>query len=213
MNPLSNEETYINQQNNPIEDWNGIYKKVRGNPPWESGQEEEILVSLVASFQTKKVVILDIGCGQGTDLIYLTEKGFKTIGLDISSYAIKKAMVRGEEKNLKLNLFQGDVLNLPFSNYSFDFINDRGCFHHIKKEERINYCQEIVRVLKNRGKLLLRVFSENYYKSGGSGQLLSKKDIKKVFQNFFELGEITDYRGKGNKWSVEMSWCFMRKRI
>jgi hypothetical protein len=58
----------------------------------------------------------------------------------------------------------------------------------------------------------LRFFSEGYYRSGGSGQPLYRKDIMDIFEGFFYSGEINDYVGRGNKWPVEMSWCLMKKR-
>jgi 2-polyprenyl-3-methyl-5-hydroxy-6-metoxy-1,4-benzoquinol methylase len=35
---------------------------------------------------------LDIGCGTGTNVLYLAEKGFDVCGVDISKVAIRKAV-------------------------------------------------------------------------------------------------------------------------
>ncbi len=199
---------YKNQNNTPIGDWDNIYRELKGYPPWESGEEENILKTLIDGDFIKKGTTLDTGCGLGTDLIYLQSRGFKVTGIDISTSALEKAKIRKED----INLCAGNVLSLPFRNEIFDFINDRGCFHHIEKHLREIYTQEVFRVLKKGGILLLRFFSEHYYKSGGSGQPLYRKDIKDIFDNFFSSGEINDYVGRGNKWPVEMSWCLMKKR-
>jgi len=198
---------YMSQNNSPIGDWDHIYSELNGYPPWESGEEEKILKILIDEGLIKKGLTLDIGCGIGTDLIYLKKKGFEVTGIDISTSALEKAKGRKED----LNLCAGNVLALPFRNESFDFISDRGCFHHIEKHLRGVYSQEVFRVMKKGGNFLLRFFSEHYYISGGSGQPLYRKDIKEIFCNSFNFGEINDYIGRGNKWPVEMSWCLMRK--
>lgn len=50
----------------------------------------------------------------------------------------------------------GDARNLPVEDLSIDFANDRGCFHVIPAEERRRYAEEIWRILKPGGQLLLR---------------------------------------------------------
>ena len=194
-----------------IENWDELYKLK--STPWDSGREEKILTDLIETGKIKKGLTLDIGCGQGTDSLYLKEKGFPVIGIDISLYGLRLAREKGKNKNIKIILCQGDALELPFISKSFDLINDRGCFHHINKKNRPDYCSEIYRILKPEGKILLRVFGENYFKSGGSGQPLYKKEIKKIFEKFFYISEILDYKGMGNKWSVDMTWTLMYKKI
>jgi SAM-dependent methyltransferase len=126
---------YKNQNNTPIEDWENIYRELKGYPPWESGEEENILKTLIDEGFIKKGVTLDTGCGLGTDLMYLESRGFEVTGIDISTSALEKARLR---KN-GINLCAGNVLSLPFHNETFDFINDRGCFHHIEKHLRHLY--------------------------------------------------------------------------
>ena len=197
------------QKKEEIENWDKLYKK--SVIPWDSGKEEDLLRNLVKKGKLKKGLTLDTGCGQGADIIYLRENGFKVIGLDISIYPLKIALKKSSNKEIKALLCQGDALKLPFKDESFNLINDRGCFHHINRKYRKNYCKEAYRVLKPGGQILLRSFSEEYFKNGGSGQPLLKKDIKDTFNDFFETGEIIDYRGRGNRWPVSMSWCLMNK--
>ncbi|MEQ8171474.1 MAG: class I SAM-dependent methyltransferase [Candidatus Eremiobacterota bacterium] len=200
--------SYKNQNNTPIVNWENIYRELKGYPPWESGEEENILKTLIDEGFIKKGITLDTGCGLCTDLIYLESRGFEVTGIDISTSALEKAKLR---KKI-INLCVGNVLSLPFRNETFDFINDRGCFHHIEKKSRKIYSYEVARVLKKGGTFLIRFFSEGYYKSGGSGQPLYRKDIRNIFEQFFSFCEINDYAGRGNKWPVEMSWCLMKKK-
>lgn len=195
----------------PIQNWDEYYKKENEVPPWEAEEPEEILINLINSGEINGLC-LDMGCGLGTDLIFLNKKGYSVTGIDLSIYCLKRAIQRVEKNLFSLNLLQGNVIYLPFKKETFSFINDRGCFHHIDKDLRENYVREIYRITAQEGKVLLRFFSEIYYSNGGSGQVLYKSDIKKFFEPFFEIKEISDYRGMGNKWPVDMTWCILKRR-
>jgi uncharacterized protein (DUF111 family) len=45
--------------------------------------------------------VLDIGCGTGTNVLYLAEKGFDVSGVDISKVAIRRAAAKAGKRDLK----------------------------------------------------------------------------------------------------------------
>jgi cyclopropane fatty-acyl-phospholipid synthase-like methyltransferase len=60
---------------------------------------------------------LDLGCGTGTNVIYLAEHGFDAFGVDISSRAVattrRKIAQAGHAQ--KAHVYAGDVTRLEFS--------------------------------------------------------------------------------------------------
>lgn len=76
--------------------------------------------------------VLDVGCGAGRHSVYLQEKGFDVLGIDISPLAIKVCKLRGLKKTKILSI---DELN--FQVKSFDTIimmgNTFGLFGNFKK--------------------------------------------------------------------------------
>jgi len=80
--------------------------------------------------------VLDIGCGGGRHSIYLQEKGFNTLGTDISPLALKVCRLRGLKKT---KLVPIDKLN--FTSESFDTIvmmgNNFGLFANFKQAKRL----------------------------------------------------------------------------
>ena len=80
--------------------------------------------------------------GAGTQSIYLAKKGFKVTGIEISKTACEIAERRSKRAGAKCCFLNGDVLAFPFKRDEFDFIVDRGCFHHIPKERRRDLCGE-----------------------------------------------------------------------
>lgn len=178
---------------------------------------------------------MDIGCGQGTDLIYLSTKGFQVVGVDISFDALIEACRRmppsGIETSLPTDrstdlhsaeshviqqrhavmLLQADGRCLPFRRSLFSFVNDRGCFHHIPVHERMRFVSETARVTEIGGIFLLRCFDERYFDAGGAGIPLGRDDIKKSFSPYFFVGEITEYTGFVDTIPVDMCWCVMKR--
>jgi len=95
---------------------------------------------------------LDIGCGLGTEAGHLTRAGWQAAGLDLSEAAVARA---GAEQPGALFLC-ADVRALPFRGRCFDAALDRGCLHYLPPGDRPRYADELRRVLRPGGKLLLR---------------------------------------------------------
>jgi len=178
---------------------------------------------------------MDIGCGQGTDLIFLSNRGFQVVGVDISINALKEARRRilssaGEisilpddstdlqiaesyviQQRHAVMLLQADARCLPFRSSLFSFVNDRGCFHHVPVHERMRFVREAARVTESGGIFLLRCFGERYFIAGGAGIPLSRDEITKSFSPYFLVGGITDYTAYVDTIPVDMCWCVMNR--
>jgi len=80
--------------------------------------------------------VLDIGCGASRHSLYLQEKGFDVLGIDISPLAIKVCKLRGLKKAETMSIEEAD-----FKPDSFDTIimmgNNFGLFGSSKKARRL----------------------------------------------------------------------------
>lgn len=143
-------------------DWERFYRETPAAfIPWETGKPDEQLVELVGSGIIRKgAKVIDLGCGLGTQTVYLAEKGFDAIGIDISETAVKKAKKRAEDTGVNANFVAGDVTNMPFEDEQFDFVYDRGCLHHLLPEKRDLYASEIKRITSPGGLFSLLVFAD-----------------------------------------------------
>jgi SAM-dependent methyltransferase len=88
------------------------------------------------SMEHVKGRVLDIGCGAGRHSLYLQERGFDVLGIDISPLAIKICKLRGVKKAEVMS-----IDDLDFQPNSFDTIimmgNNFGLFGNYKKEKRL----------------------------------------------------------------------------
>jgi SAM-dependent methyltransferase len=102
--------------------------------------------------------ILDLGCGNGRNLIFLCkEYSCRGIGYDISLEAIRQAKGRTHELNIKYESRSiGGSITLPFS--SQEYVLDMMTSHFLPKDRRERLTSEIYRVLKPGGWLFLKTF-------------------------------------------------------
>ena len=178
---MSNVRDYFNQ----------AYSTKQANEhEWVAGTASPELIDLV----WRKVIptgseVLEVGCGIGTESVFLSVRGMKVTGIDISSSAIEKAQKLAEVYNVKPQFSVEDVINLPFEDNSFDTVCDQGCFHHLTDEERKEYTKEISRVLKKDGLLILRCFSDAI-PGGPQPRRIKSDELIQTLQNDFILEEL-----------------------
>lgn len=100
--------------------------------------------------------VLDIGCGNGRNLIYLTrEFGCRGMGIDSSDEAIRLAREGGWR--LPLEFRAGTIIEpLSVPDSSIDLALDMMTSHVLREEGRARYLREIERILKPGGWLLFK---------------------------------------------------------
>jgi SAM-dependent methyltransferase len=99
--------------------------------------------------------VLDIGCGAGSNLLYLADLGYRVHGVDLSPGAVEAAQQRAKEAALRVDIREGDALDLPFPDGSMDVLVDNGCFHTLPIPRRPDYAAEVERVLRPEGRFVL----------------------------------------------------------
>ena len=78
----------------PHPSWNESYAS--GQLPWDTGQPEPLLVQFVTSGAVAPGPTLEIGAGTGTNAIWMAERGFDVLGVDISPLAVEIAHAKME---------------------------------------------------------------------------------------------------------------------
>jgi len=88
---------------------------------------------------------LDLGCGTGTDSIYLAAHGWDVTGVDMVPAALAIARSNAPAKGVRANFVHGDVTRLrDVVQGRFDLVLDFGCFH---TAEQATLRQRLVLVL------------------------------------------------------------------
>jgi SAM-dependent methyltransferase len=95
--------------------------------------------------------VLDLACGAGRHTGALRQRGFRTLGIDLSVTLLSRM------RELQLPRVAGDMRNLPFAEASFDCVlNFFTSFGYFERErENFRVLEEIVRVLTPGGRFLI----------------------------------------------------------
>lgn len=136
----------------PQPDWNERY--VSGETPWDTGKPSEHLVAFVRA-RSERGRALDVGCGTGTNAVWLAEQGFSVLGIDVSPVAIDKARAKAADAKLDCRFERVDFLHDTVFGGPFDLVFDRGCFHVFDAAgDRARFAQRVASVLARDGEWL-----------------------------------------------------------
>ncbi|MCL4415182.1 MAG: methyltransferase domain-containing protein [Actinobacteria bacterium] len=92
--------------------------------------------------------ILDVGCGDGADLLYLADKVKMAVGIDILT---NSQWVEHRSDCLQFSV--ADSENLPFRKESFDVVFEKDMLHHTGNP--IRALEEIKRITKKGGSIVI----------------------------------------------------------
>ena len=174
--------------------WAETYEKTPYRElPWFSDRP---FPSLVRAVEERTIVppgpLLDVGCGAGSNVLWLARRGFRATGVDISPGAVEAAQRRARAAKLPAEFRVGDALNLPFPRGSFRVVTDVGCFHTLPVDLRKGYVREVHRVLKPGGTYLPAWIAREATQQFGPPHRLSVGDMTAVFEADFIFAE-TEY--------------------
>lgn len=148
--------------------WNELHKEnAPGKPVYDDWLDkyQDILESC-------STAVLDLGCGNGNNTLYLREKRLPVIACDQSDVALKQ--VEREIEGVDTRIV--DIAQtLPFEDDSFDVVIADLSLHYFDEVTTIHIMQDLRRVLRDHGHLFARVNSiqdSNY--GAGRGERLEE---------------------------------------
>jgi len=159
--------------------------------------------------------ILDLGCGNGRNLIPFAKKRFDCYGIDFSKNMIKNAKKSFKENKLKAKFKQGELTKIPFKDNYFDYIICLASFHHLNKKEQSTSLKEIKRILKPKGKLFIAVWNKwqprFIFKS--KEQIIPWKVKDKTYQRYYYLFNIFEFKNLLKKYNFKIKKSYIDKNI
>lgn len=134
----------------------------------------------------EKEKILDVPCGTGT-LYHLTNPA-DYIGIDIDSGRIEDA----KKCNPDIDFRVGSADATGFNNGEFDKILVAGLFHHLNDELFVNVLQEMERILKSNGKIVIleAIWPKRFYNlTGYLGRMMDEGKYVRYENQYLEKFE------------------------
>jgi tellurite methyltransferase len=122
------------------------------------GSEPSIVAKELLNHR-KEGSVLDIGMGEGRDVLFLAEKGFKVTGIDLSKVAVNKCLDLSEKNNLDVDLLVGDYLDYYPKN-RFNIIISNCTLHLLDQKDVPRAIIKMKKMTRNNGLNIISVFSE-----------------------------------------------------
>lgn len=180
--------------------------------PWNEDKPSQPLVDLVESGRVRPCRTLDLGCGCGTNAIYLAGKGFEVTGVDISSTAVEIARERAKKADIQCTFLAGDLRGdtkeisgpgkgIGGERQGFDFAYDWEVLHHVFPDDREKYVKNVWSLLNPDAIYLSVCFSEDDAQFGGVGKyrrtqlgtvlyFSAEEELRELFSSHFTILEL-----------------------
>lgn len=159
--------------------WDSVYSKSKG---YLYGKEPALfLVENLSLLPVGRA--LDLAMGEGRNAVYLAQKGFEVVGVDISDVAVRKARRLARENNVRIKTVVSDLNRYPIAPESYDVIV---VFYYLQR----SLVPAIVRGLKPGGVLIFEaetVDSLKHDRHRDKSQLLEKGELRVLFKDLTEV--------------------------
>ncbi len=169
-----------------------VMTKIPKEPFWEKSYQNPNVSTFakgptgdVAEFNIhfkNNSIILDVGCGEGRNSIFLAGKGHDIDGFDLSLSGIEKAKHLAQLANVKVNFFQADLTEYIFTKH-YDVILSSGVLHLPEKDNRNAFISNAQKNTVPGGYHLVSIFTD---------RLPATPDNAPFTKSLFKVGEILE---------------------
>lgn len=192
--------------------------------PWVHDGPTPALVDFVEGGAVSPCKAIDLGCGTGTNTIYLAEQGFEVTGADISRKAIEIAQTNAKAKGVECRFIAADILGNvgEVVGDRFEFALAWQVLHHIFPEKRGIFVRNVHGLLNDGARFLSVCFSENNRNFGGVGKVRrsslgtvlyfsSEEELRELFSPYFRIIELKTIEIPGKPEPHAVNFVFMEK--
>ena len=185
-----------------------------GTTPWELNRPDSHLIRIIEKESIKPCKALDIGCGTGSNAVWLHTRGFEVTAMDFSPLAIEKAKEKAGQEGADIKFLVKDFLLEKKGEPEFDFIFDRGCFHSFDdKKDRKTFAGNAARHLKQGGLWFSILGNSDAPPRDGGPPMRAALDIALACEPFFEILSLVSDKFDSSREKPARCWlCLMRKR-
>lgn len=156
-----------------------------GFKPWDTGVPPPELVAVVEGPEALEPGrALDLGCGTGTNAIYLARHGWDVTAVDLVGRPLRAARQKAAAAGATPRFVKGDVTRLPELGVSdgYGLLFDLGCFHGLPPARRDAYAAGVTAAAAPGAVLLLYGFAEGAMRPGPRG--VSAGELRERFQGW-----------------------------
>lgn len=198
--------------------WDSTYRKEHApfgaemKPPWSIGEPQPELAALIEAGKFHGQV-LDVGCGEAAISLYLAERGYSTVGLDISPTAVELARKLASERGLTTATFEvADITSFTGFDGRFGTIVDSTLFNSIPAAARPGYQEAIVKAAAPGASYFVLVFDKAAMPEGPGPSAVTEDELREAVSPYWTIDDIRPARIHGNPPPVTLPLPFIGMR-
>jgi SAM-dependent methyltransferase len=194
-----------------LEHWDQRYRE--GDSPWDTGNTSSELQRVLAEERIAPCRAVELGCGTGTNTVWLAQEGFDMTGVDLAPLAIQRAEARAKAAGVKVRFLAADVLNPPDLGGPFAFFFDRGCYHVVRRIDPSAYARTLAQVTAPGAVGLVLAGNAKEPHTPGP-PVVSEEEIRRELGGDFEIVRLREFRFDSAPGVSEhfLAWsCLLRK--
>jgi methyl halide transferase len=196
-------------------DWNQRY--VEKNTPWDSGEPSLELQRVLQEDWFPPGRVLELGCGTGTNAIFLAQMDFEVTAVDVAPLALEKARTKAAEACASVNFLQADALALPELGAPFPFVFDRGVYHHLRTVDLQRFLATLAKVTAIGGYYLTLAGNANDPAPADvSPPRVHAQEICAELLSLFDLAQLREFRFDGvvipGRKDAPLAWSVLLRR-
>lgn len=110
----------------------------------------------------KELAVLDIGCGEGKDAVYMAERGCRVTAFDVTESGVKKAKLLAEKRGVELDVFTADINDFEIGK-NFDIVYSTGTVQYLFDDRIGPFFEKVKNMVNPGGCVYFNVFVEKPY--------------------------------------------------
>lgn len=159
------------------------------------GEKPHFLITKLKNILPPDSSILDLGSGEGQNVIYLARQGFNVTAVDNSKIGIQKTEQWAKKENLKIETKVDDVINYLKSSKKFDAIIGINIIQCLPHDKIPYFLKRIQAKTKPNGFNIINTFINN---KNSQKYFFDKNDLIKYYSDW----KMIKYQEKWGKWET-----------
>jgi len=197
----------------PTNWWDDLYRSSDvADLPWYTPLLDSDFELALKRYLPKGGRVLDLGTGPATQAIALAKRGYEVVASDVAPSAIEKGKGVASRENVRIDFRVDNILDSKLEDGLVEAIVDRGVFHVMPPESRPHYVAAVRRILRPRGYLFLKAFSDKEPRQEGPYHI-GPEELRARFEGDFEVLSIEDAAFQGSHAHAPKSlFAILRRR-
>jgi len=168
------------------------------DPPWSIGEPQPEIAALIEQGKFHGDV-LDAGCGEAAVSLYLAERGYTTVGIDIAPTGIALARAEAARRGITNASFEvADISSFTGYDGRFGTIVDSTLFHSMPVGLREGYQQSITRAAAPGASYFVLVFDATNMPTGTPVTAVTADELRDTVGKYWEIDDIKPARIHAN---------------